>query len=121
MLGSGLANINLWYPWQFSFPVTHYWVAWITIGALVVHIGAKRATTRAGAARRPRRPSAADDAEPTPTRPRVARDRRAFLAGVFATSGLLTLFTVGQTVRPLSLARAARRPAAPTSGRRASR
>ena len=42
MLGSGLANINLWYPWQFSFPVTHYWVAWITIGALVVHVGAKR-------------------------------------------------------------------------------
>ncbi len=44
MLASGLANINLWYPWQFSFPVTHYWVAWITMGGLVVHIGAKRAT-----------------------------------------------------------------------------
>ena len=46
MLFSGLANINLWYPWSFNFPVAHYWVAWITIGALVVHIGAKVSTTR---------------------------------------------------------------------------
>ena len=51
---TGLANINLWYPWPFSFPTAHYWVAWITIGALVVHIGAKLATTR-HALRRPRR------------------------------------------------------------------
>ena len=29
-------------------------------------------------------------------------DRRGFLAGVFATSGLLTLVTVGQTFRPLA-------------------
>ena len=46
MLFSGAANIAQWYPWDFRFPVTHYWVAWITIGALVAHIGAKAATTR---------------------------------------------------------------------------
>lgn len=96
MLGSGLANINLWYPWQFSFPVTHYWVAWITIGALVVHVGAKRATTlRALRHTAERVEVPADESE-------VLGDRRAFLAGVFATSGLLTLVTIGQTFKPLS-------------------
>ena len=32
---------------------THYWMAWITMGALVVHVGAKITTTRAALARRP--------------------------------------------------------------------
>jgi DMSO/TMAO reductase YedYZ molybdopterin-dependent catalytic subunit len=103
MLGSGLANINLWYPWKFSFAVTHYWVAWITMGALVVHVGAKRLITVR--ALRPSNPTerlvdgrAAAAAEPTA----VLADRRGFLAGVFATSGLLTLVTVGQTFRPLA-------------------
>ena len=45
-LFTGLANINLWYPWPFNFRRAHYWVAWITIGALVVHVGAKWAITR---------------------------------------------------------------------------
>ena len=66
MLGSGLANINLWYPWQFSFPVTHYWVAWITIGALVVHVGAKRVTTL-----RALRPRRSTDDGTTPSRSRA--------------------------------------------------
>ena len=108
MLGSGLANINLWYPWKFSFAVTHYWVAWITMGALVVHIGAKRLiTVRAlrpgravGGAQEPRAAAAAE-VEAEPARGALA-DRRGFLAGVFATSGLLTLVTVGQTFRPLA-------------------
>ncbi|HEY3724119.1 MAG TPA: molybdopterin-dependent oxidoreductase [Acidimicrobiia bacterium] len=103
MLGSGLANINLWYPWKFSFPVTHYWVAWITMGALVVHVGAKRLITLR--ALRPSRP-AEDPADPPfeaeAAAPGVLADRRGFLAGVFATSGLLTLVTVGQTFSPLA-------------------
>jgi DMSO/TMAO reductase YedYZ molybdopterin-dependent catalytic subunit len=95
MVGSGLANINLWYPWGFSFPVAHYWVAWITIGALVLHVGAKRATT-VSALRRGRGATGPDaDRE-------VTLDRRSFLGGVFGTSALLTVFTVGQTVRPLA-------------------
>jgi DMSO/TMAO reductase YedYZ molybdopterin-dependent catalytic subunit len=88
-LTGGVANINQWYPWPFGFKVSHYWVAWITIGGLIVHVVAKWAST-AGALRRP--PAARDAA---------ATDRRSFRYGVFATSGLLTLFTVGQTVRPL--------------------
>ena len=46
MLFSGVANIDLWYPLPLFFPAGHYWVAWLTIGALIVHIGAKATTVR---------------------------------------------------------------------------
>ena len=93
---SGLANINIWYPYPFGFRGAHYWVAWITIGALIVHVGAKLSTTRAALSRTYRAtepvPSALADG---------GLDRRGFLGAVFATSGLLALFTAGQTFRPL--------------------
>jgi DMSO/TMAO reductase YedYZ molybdopterin-dependent catalytic subunit len=56
-----------------------------------VHVGAKWTTTRG---------ALAHETMPLPP-PGGALDRRGFLGAVFATSGLLTLFTVGQTVRPL--------------------
>ena len=41
-LASGIANAAQWYPWTtFSFRATHYAVAWVAIGALVVHIAVK--------------------------------------------------------------------------------
>ncbi len=95
MLFSGTANIERWYPWKFFFPVGHYWAAWITIGALLVHIGAKLPVVRRAFSRT--------------TGPRACRrspasgtlGRRGFLTATAAASGLLTLFTVGQTVGPL--------------------
>jgi DMSO/TMAO reductase YedYZ molybdopterin-dependent catalytic subunit len=106
---SGTANVAGWYPWGFFFPRAHYWAAWITIGALVVHVGAKAAATW-DALRRPAGRVAAvgtrsDDA--SPARP-VARtvaggtDRRAFLAGVATASGALVVATAGGTVSPLA-------------------
>ena len=94
LLFSGLANINLWYPWPFNFPLAHYWVAWITIGALVVHIGAKISTTRT--ALRRNAPPTALELEPT-----GGMSRRQLLATAFGVSGLVTLVTVGQTSAPL--------------------
>jgi hypothetical protein len=91
LLFTGFANINLWYPWPFNFRTSHHWVAWITIGALVVHVGAKFATTRRALARDP-----AGDAV-VPSSP----SRRAFLGLVAGGAGLLTIVTVGQTVWPL--------------------
>jgi DMSO/TMAO reductase YedYZ molybdopterin-dependent catalytic subunit len=58
-----------------------------------VHIGSKWATTRRALSRR-----GARDPEPSD----VVADRRQFLATVFGVSALLTVFTVGQTVRPLA-------------------
>jgi DMSO/TMAO reductase YedYZ molybdopterin-dependent catalytic subunit len=59
------------------------------VGALVVHVGAKWATTRSALA-----------AAEVPHRDRA--DRRAFLGGVAATSGLLAVATAGGTVSWLS-------------------
>lgn len=98
MLFSGVANIARWYPWRFSFPITHYWVAWITMGALVTHIAAKLGTTRHELGRRGRaRAASAAAAAP----PADGLDRRGFLATVAAAAGVLTVATVGQTLRPL--------------------
>lgn len=37
----GLANSTQWYPWSFSFRSTHYAMAWVVIGALILHIAVK--------------------------------------------------------------------------------
>ncbi len=95
MLFTGLANIHLWYPWHFNFPDTHYRTAWITMGALVVHVGAKWSTTRSALRR--------EALVPTDLTTRaITLDRRRFLGTVFWTSALVTAVTVGQTFRPLS-------------------
>ena len=88
---SGLLNIIEWYPWPFFFPTTHFWVAWLTIGALIVHIGTKASVTRRGLSR-PRVDSAPED----------ALGRRKFLGAVTAATGVVTITTVGQTLRPLT-------------------
>jgi DMSO/TMAO reductase YedYZ molybdopterin-dependent catalytic subunit len=106
---SGTANVARWYPWGFFFPRAHYWAAWITIGALVVHVGAKAAATR-DALRCPAGRVAAvgarsDDAPPARPVARTvagATDRRAFLAGVATASGALVVATAGGTVSPLA-------------------
>ncbi len=96
LLFTGLANINLWYPWPFNFRTSHYWIAWITIGALIVHVGAKLTTTRRAITQRPTNPTASP-AEAQAS----AVDRRRFIGLVAGASGMLTLLTVGQTVWPL--------------------
>ena len=101
MVFSGVANIAQWYPWHFSFTAAHYWTAWITIGALVAHAGAKAPITVRAVRRRRHRPALA---EADPVLPASAEgvhdglDRRGFLRTVAAASGVLTLTTVGQTV-----------------------
>ncbi len=97
LLFTGFANINLWYPWPFEFRSSHYWVAWITIGALVIHVGAKANTTRRTLRKTPMAPPV-DTSETTSA---GSPSRRGFLAMVAGASGLVTLLTVGQTVRPL--------------------
>lgn len=40
-LATGVANAAQWYPWDFSFRAAHYALAWIALGALVVHVAVK--------------------------------------------------------------------------------
>jgi hypothetical protein len=93
-LFTGTANIAYWYrPMPFFFTVAHFWAAWITIGALIVHIGAKITTTRVALSRR-----SPYLLEP----PGDGLNRRGFLGVVAAASGVLVLATVGDTFRPLN-------------------
>lgn len=91
-LFSGLSNTARWYPWGFSFPVAHYWTAWIVIGALITHIGAVWTVSRRalGPEGRARKEPAGDGIS-----------RRGLFAAVGAAVGVVTLTTIGQTVRPL--------------------
>ena len=104
MTFSGVANIAQWYPWRFSFTASHYWMAWVTMGSIVAHGGAKWAIARRTLARPSRRPALAD-ADPvlhtTAEDPGGGLTRRGLLTTVAAASGVLTLTTIGQTVRPL--------------------
>jgi len=107
LLFTGLANIHLWYPWRFNFPDLHGRTAWIVIGALIVHVGAKFSTTERALQRE----------QPAPD-PDAAGDRRDFLIAAAGTSALVAIFVAGQTVRPLrNLALLApRRPDTGTQG-----
>jgi len=92
LLVSGTQNIFHWYAWRFFFPVDHYDAAWITIGALVIHIGAKATQTR--------RALSAAGLQAADALPPAAGglSRRAMLRLAFGGAGLLTLVTVGQTL-----------------------
>jgi len=93
LLFTGTINIAYWYqPMKFFFTAGHYWAAWITIGALIIHIGAKASITRVALSRR-----APDIVE----RSAGGLTRRGLIATIGATAGALTLATVGQTLRPL--------------------
>ena len=40
-LTTGLINTYKWYPWPFPFRETHYWLAWVIFGSLLLHIAVK--------------------------------------------------------------------------------
>ncbi len=88
---TGLLNIVQWYPWRFSFTVTHYWVSWVTIGALLVHL-AVQAPHIAAHWRARREPDV--DSE--------GMSRRGLLVATGTAVGAVTVATIGQTVRPLA-------------------
>ena len=111
MLVTGLANIDLWYPWPFFFPAAHYAVSLVVIGALIVHIGAKATISRGRAA---------------PARGRAAGNGRhqqasASSVSAAAASALLVVTTSRADARLRCAAWRCSRRATPTSGRRASR
>lgn len=91
-LVTGVLNIAYWYaPMPFGFLPTHYWTAWVAIGALLLHIAVKLPIIR-GALSRDR---------PVRTVTVGGLTRRGLLIAVGSTTGVLTLATVGQTLRPL--------------------
>jgi Oxidoreductase molybdopterin binding domain len=113
LLFTGVVNIDYWYsPMAFNFTNAHFWTAWLVVGALVIHVGAKAATVRAelGSGRR----SLATDEEAAAQRRAAVLPgdapgdsdpgglgRRGFLSAVLGTAGLLVVVAVGETIAPL--------------------
>ena len=117
LLFTGVGSIARWFPWSFSFPPAHYAAAWITIGALIVHVGAKAGAARlALSTRSPELDADSLAAE----RGWGSLSRRGFLGAAFGGAAALWLATVGQTVRPWRRSPCSRR-GIPAPGRRACR
>ena len=96
-LATGLANASQWYPWDFSFRATHYAVAWIAIGALLVHIAVKLPVIRATLGG-----NIEDTAQdrPTATTPGPL-SRRGLVTTALLASGVAVLATGGSSVPAL--------------------
>lgn len=91
-LVTGTINIVGWYPWEFSFRSTHYAVAWIAIGSLLVHIAVKLPVIRAALG------VPVHHREADPGHDEDAPSRRHVLLAAGAASGLAVLLTAGQSV-----------------------
>ncbi len=89
-LVSGLLNVVQWYPWSFFFPRVHYYVAWVAIGSIALHVAIKAPLIAAALSRPVRTPESTSDG------------RRGFLVAVGAAVATVTVVTVGQTLRPLA-------------------
>ena len=85
---TGLVNVVQWYPWSFYFPRVHYYVAWVAIGSILLHIAVKAPVIVEALGRRDEQPD--------------GLTRRGFLAAVGAAVATVPVVTVGQTLRPLS-------------------
>ena len=101
-LASGLANSAQWYPWAFSFRSTHYAVAWIAIGALVLHVAVKLPVVRRAWSSdvddtSQDRPGTEDPSQPTAG----GLSRRGLLRTTWVATGVAVLATAGATITPL--------------------
>jgi DMSO/TMAO reductase YedYZ molybdopterin-dependent catalytic subunit len=117
-LTTGLINTYKWYPWPFPFRETHYWLAWVIWGSLLLHVAVKLPAIMANwngrAGRRPelqgpdRSPATGGATAPAaagmdgPGAAPGRWSRRAFLTGVGVTTGAVVLTTAGQSFSWLS-------------------
>jgi DMSO/TMAO reductase YedYZ molybdopterin-dependent catalytic subunit len=91
LLVTGVTEIDYWYPYRFFFKTAHFWAAWITFGALVIHVGATASVTASGLR----------DRQATAPATQEGLDRRRFLLAIAAAGGAVALTTVGSAVTPL--------------------
>jgi hypothetical protein len=87
---TGLFNIAENYPWRFFFPAAHFAVAWVTTGAILVHIAVKLPIIRAALGERAEHPAG-------PERGQML-DRRGFLSATALSVGATLAVTAGSSV-----------------------
>lgn len=91
-LATGLFGSAQSYPWVFTFVPTHYAMAWVAVGALVIHTGTRLPQIRDGLGRR--------IGPPAPDR--AGLGRRDVLRVAYLAAGTAVLATAGATVPWLS-------------------
>ena len=96
----GLLNTMQWYPWPFYFRQTHFFLAWVMIGSLLIHIAVKLPLI-AEHWRRARSGAPTDEtteaADGTPHAASGNWSRRGFFAAIGLTVATVTVTTVGQS------------------------
>ncbi|MFF2527109.1 molybdopterin-dependent oxidoreductase [Streptomyces liangshanensis] len=90
----GLLNTIQWYPWPFPFRAVHWALAFVIVGALLVHLAVKAPVIAAHWRRTPP-PGARDTADAD------RAERRSLMLGLAASVGAVTLVSAGQSVTPL--------------------
>ena len=89
-LSTGIMNIAHWYAFKFFFTTSHYAMAYVAAGAVIVHIGVKLPVIRT---------ALGEPLEEPPTGElRIGPNRRAVLAGTWLAVGVATVVTAGQTI-----------------------
>ncbi|MET7283478.1 molybdopterin-dependent oxidoreductase [Kribbella sp. NPDC005582] len=88
----GYLNTLQWYPWPFPFKQTHYALAWIIVGALLVHIAVKLPLIRAHWRRTT---EAVPESLPPAT---TGLTRRGLFRTVAGAASLVGISTIGQSV-----------------------
>jgi DMSO/TMAO reductase YedYZ molybdopterin-dependent catalytic subunit len=91
-LSTGIMNIAQWYAFKFFFTTSHYAMAYVAAGAILVHIGVKLPVIRR---------ALGEPLEEIPTgelMPHRGPSRRAVLGGTWLAVGVATVLTAGQTV-----------------------
>lgn len=112
VFATGVINIQLWYPFGFSFVPAHYYGAILMLAALLFHIALKLPVMRYAFRRRgvaaplredlqhtrpePELPNVVTSAPHAPSAPTLTR--RAMLGGVGVASAGLAVMTAGQVV-----------------------
>ncbi len=89
-LSTGIMNIAQWYAFGFFFTTSHYAMAYVAAGAVIVHIGVKLPVIRR-ALGEPLEQIPAGELAKGPS-------RRAVLGGTWLAVGVATVLTAGQTV-----------------------
>jgi len=89
-LVTGLFNILQFYPWPWGFIRVHYWMSWVVVGSLLLHVAVQLPAIRAGLAERVTREAA--------TR---GLSRRGVLLAGGAGVAVVAATTVGQVVPAL--------------------
>lgn len=90
-LVTGLANSAQWYPWFFGFRDTHYAIAWVAVGAILIHVAVKLPVIRSAL-------SAPLDDNPVATRTASGLSRRTVLRATWLASAAAVMTTAGATV-----------------------